>query len=712
MSKAAVEHLFTGATGDISVYDKTKTMLGSLFRQNTGPLDSDKWVGPAPIALARPMEQSTAIPSGLVHAISWSSNVDWLFLGDLATAASTRRINMFTYNRVTGTLAWQGFVTMNFVTNTGNKTIRGLRAFLTRHTSGTVGVSGGVNVAGDGSTTFLSDGIAAGARIGFGTQDPTQVTTWYDIASITSNSVLTLGQGSPDVTAGTQYVIEELRVAVSLTNATPANGGLFLIKGLNQSVFQTIGTNIAEAAAADNIRAIYWLADAATVTDTVSAGLADDDFFSLSTHYVYTIDGSTTAKIYKYNVRAVLTGLASGKSTSAFVLVTNASGTLTGTLAAVGNGRVCTLNHGVASGVKSLFFVTGTRVYRAAITGITSGNPNFISDNMVEIPPGSVNTYAASGALSQVDYSPMLDRLVVMTTGASGNRSYVTQYNTASLAFDHVILAETRQLDQSTADSRVTPIPGIDASPLFVWTLNGIFYLVRNSSTAALNQLYAVPMGVDWTYSAATMQRVITPEIQTPNATKFYRAVVTESEYLGSDFAVITTEPVRLSVRTSGINDNSGSWTVVDRSGIISGIAASSSVQFMLEFRMLGFQCLPARVYAVTAVYEDSSTDSHFQPSVKWSDASTKKFAWRLSSAFGGTVPTLRIRLYDAVSGSGPLVDDTTVVNAGTWEKSTDDGATWGNCTTADKANEITYVRYTPAALADNIKVRALLTQN
>ena len=711
MSKSAMEHLFTGTTGDISVYDKTKTLLGSLFRQNTGPLDSDKWVGPAPIAVARPMEQSTAIPSGPVHAISWSSNIDWLFFGDLATAAATRRISMFTYNRATGTLAWQGFITMNFVTNTGNKTVRGLRAFLTRHTTGTVGVSTGTAVAGSG-TNFSSDGIAAGARIGFGTTDPAQVSVWYDIASITSNTVLTLGQSSPDVTAGTPYVIEELRVAVSLTNATPANGGLFLVKGLNPSVFQTIGTNIAEAATTDNLRAIYWLADAATVTDTVSAGLADDDFVDNATHYVYSLDGSTTAKIYKYNVRAALASLLSGKSVSAFVLATAVSSTLTGTLAAVGNGRVCTLSHGVASGVKSLFFVTGTRVYRVAVSGITSGNATFISDNMVEIPPGSVNTYAASGAMSQVDYSPMLDRLVVMTTGASGNRSYVTQYNTASLAFDHVILAETRQLDQSTADGRITPIPGIDASPLFVWTLNGIFYFVRNAITAALNQVYAVPMGVDWTYSATTTQRVITPEMQTPNATKLYRAVVTEAEYLGSDFAITTTEPVRLSVRTSGISDNSGSWTVVDRSGIISGLAASSSIQFMLEFRMLGFQCLPARVYAITAVYEDAYTDSHFQPSVKWSDASTKKFAWRLSSAFGGTVPTLRIRLYDAVSGSGPLVDDTTVANAGTWEKSTDDGATWGSYTTADKTNETTYVRYTPSSLADNIKVRALLTQN
>ena len=114
----------------------------------------------------------------------------------------------------------------------------------------------------------------------------------------------------------------------------------------------------------------------------------------------------------------------------------------------------------------------------------------------------------------------------------------------------------------------------------------------------------------------------------------------------------------------------------------------------------------------MSTLYEDLTTDSHYQPSVAQSSTANKRFAWRFSTAFGSTVPTLRLRLYDAVSG-GTLLDDTTVAAAsGTWEKSTDGGSNWTAYNTTDKGNDTTYIRYTPTSLGDNIKVRALLTQN
>ena len=77
--------------------------------------------------------------------------------------------------------------------------------------------------------------------------------------------------------------------------------------------------------------------------------------------------------------------------------------------------------------------------------------------------------------------------------------------------------------------------------------------------------------------------------------------------------------------------------------------------------------------------------------------------------AFSSAVPTLRIRLYNAISGQ-LLVDDYTTGTGGTWEKTTD-GTTWGSYNTTDKGNETTYIRYTPLSLYDNIKIRAVLTQ-
>jgi hypothetical protein len=111
---------------------------------------------------------------------------------------------------------------------------------------------------------------------------------------------------------------------------------------------------------------------------------------------------------------------------------------------------------------------------------------------------------------------------------------------------------------------------------------------------------------------------------------------------------------------------------------------------------------------SLAVLYDDFSTDSHYQPSSGKTVEASKQFAWRFSTAFGTTVPTLRIRLYDAVTG-GLLLDDKTTTPAGTWEKATD-GTTFGAYNTTDKANETTYIRYTPATLPDNTKVRSLLT--
>ena len=114
---------------------------------------------------------------------------------------------------------------------------------------------------------------------------------------------------------------------------------------------------------------------------------------------------------------------------------------------------------------------------------------------------------------------------------------------------------------------------------------------------------------------------------------------------------------------------------------------------------------------SLTVLYHDDEafTDSHYQPSMSKSDALNDRFAWRFAVAFGSTVPTLRVRLYNAVTGD-LLLDDYTTNSTGTWHKATD-GTTWGAYNTTDKANETTYIRYTPASLYDNIKVRAVLTQ-
>ena len=595
-------------------------------------------------------------------------------------------------------------------------TQRGFRVCYYTHTTGTASASG-TDVTGVG-TQFQAQRIAVGARIGFGTTVPSDVTQWYYISSITNNTSLTLTLSAGTVTSGS-YVIEELRPVIVSTNATVGNGGVFVAKGVNFNDFTPAGTTIAASAAAtDNLKLVYWLKDLATITNTTASGAAIDCNAKLSfdglTHSLYVPDVTTT-KVYAYNLRAADT-VASGimTLTASNIIVTGAQA-FTGTLAQVNNGIVKTVSHGPGNGIKSLYFVTSTRIYRAAISNITAGNITWQSEARTEVPPGSINTIAATSNLSQMDYDSLSDRFIIESTNLASLRSYYTKYPTNSGdSLEYVFLNDFRMLDGSTADSNSTSIPyNTLSSACFTTCINGIMHLARiGAGSIGQHALFAIPVAAHWDFTSSTSQVAISPSISTPNNNKFSRFLPSFVGNLGSGSFPITLNAIRSFYRTSGISDNTGAWTAIDSSGDLSSLTGTSNIQFKFEFQTLG-QCygIPARLTSFNVIYEDLSTDSHYQPSSSFSNSTNKQFAWRFSTAFNTTVPALRVRLYNAVSG-GLLVDDNTASATGTFEKSTDDGSNWVTWTNADKGNDTTYLRYTPSSLADNIKVRALLTLN
>jgi hypothetical protein len=708
MAKKAVELVFDGntATTPYTSYDSTKINLGALIQQD----GTNNFAGPMPMTLGRPMEQSTAIASQYPHVIAWSSDIYWIFLADLTTAGATRRVALYTFTKSTNTLAWKGFITLTYPTATAH-TIRGMR--VTRHTysTGTVSASG-TAVTGSG-TAWQTNRYAVGARIGFGSTDPTQISTWYTISAIGSDTSITLSSSAGTVAGGTAFVIEELRVYTSTTNATAANGGLFVAKGINVGDFQTGGTTIAAATTTDNIKAVYWLADATTVLNTAACGLCLAETKTDTSHDIYVInqDAATTPRVYKYNGRAALSGLASGKSTSAFTLRTGLV-TVSGTVSQTNGSRIATTAHGPGAGVSCIYFSTTTRICRAKLTDIIDASTVWVSDCMVELPTGSTSTFAATSGITSLEYAGSIDRFIIFT-GAT--RHYVTRYNAAASAtFDHVMLSNNFQIDQSLADSGLTPYPAVSAG-FSGWLEDGIAVFCRTGTTAQTNMMYIFPLGADWTYaaglSAATQNRLITPALDVSDSTKFYRAYTNHAQYLGSVNLGLQPEPFRMYYRTNGITDDTGDWELIADTGDLTELDGASQIQFMFEFRMIGPFCIPARLYSVTVVYEDSSNDSHYQPSVANSSTSANRFAWRFATAFGGTVPTLTVKIYDAVTGALLLTDTTTAQASGTFEKSTNDGSSWGSYNTTDKGNETTYIRYTPTSFGTNIKARALITQ-
>jgi hypothetical protein len=707
MAKLATEVFFTGSTTSISSYDSTKTNLGPLINQYTGVNATDKFAGPEIIAMARPMEASTSITGGFVSVIPYSTNIDWVFMAEGSAAAATRRIIVYEFDKTQKVFTWKGFITLTYPTATTH-TVRGFQMTRDLYTVGTVAVSG-TSVTGTGSA-WLSSSLSVGSRIGFGTTDPTAVTTWYEISAIGSGTTITLTGTAGTITAGTSYVIEDMRCYTTTTNATVTNGGLFVTKGLRYELFSNSGTIIPAATTVDNIRAVYWLSDAATQTMTVGAGFAIDAMSSWTNQvcYIINMNAVTTPSIYVYNVRAALT-LAAGKDNTTNTIKTGIQTTV-GNVSQVNNGILATLSHGPGSGTKCIYFATTTRIYRVALAGITAASVSFLSDAMLETPPGSTTTYAASGNMTNVVYASSIDRLVVFTIETSGQRNYVTKYNTTSNQFDHIFLIDDKNQDQSAADAGSTMFPSIAATQMTGIDVSGRFYLVRLATTISLNQLYTIPIGAHWTYASTTNNMLITPAISTTSASKLYRVYVNEIQKLGTDAFTLTPEVFKLYVRTSGISDNSGAWTAVTDDGGLTSISPSTQIQFMMQFNTIGRFCFPARILSVALLYEDSTTDSHYFPSVANSSISSNVFAFRQAATWGGTIPNLRIRLFNASTGVALIDDNVTSSAFGIWQYSNNSGGTWNTwSSTADVVGN--YIRYTANSLPGSISVRALLTQ-
>ncbi len=808
MSLRATEHVFDGDTTLISSYDSTKTNLGTLMIQKSGPNPEDNFVGPSPIAIARPMEESTAVAMMYPHVLTYDSTTDWVFLLENSVTAA-KRIFLYEYNKTTATYTRNGFITAT--TPSATNVSRGFRALRYLHTTGTVAVAapvsfyalgtsvalaatgvvtgigttftvgmvgkmigfGSTNVAeincwypittftsttsitvsgasnaiaasanyviascvltGSG-TQFTTDLIAAGTnatavaggggpRIGFGSTDPTQITQWYQIGSIASNTSLELNTSPGVIAAGTAYVIEELRFAIVTTNTTTTNGGVFLLKGASFLDFTTAGTTFPSiASAVDNQRGVYWLCDAGAgaVTNTAASGCAIEPEIDKQTHFLYVLNGTntTTARFFKYNLRANNTVAAGKMQLAGANIVITGNFTVTGTIPnqPANNSVLATMSHGPQSGVACIYFVTLTRLYCAPTAGITAGSITFIDAAQArqEIPPGGIATIPSSGAMMNIQNIDSIDRFIVTTFATGGAyRQYLTRYpSTDTTPFDHVFGIDDKQQDQSFLSSQGVVHFNTGSQLLSVDSNNGVVHISRNGATAALNQLYAIPLGAHWTYASTASQRVITPSIDTTGCIKFDQVIVVNEKYLGSGELRLPTEPFRTYYRTSNIGVNAtSSWVLLGEDGDLSAVTPASAIQFMFEFFIAGMTCLPARIMKVIVTYEDGSTDSHYQMSSTNSDITNERFAWRFAYPFGGTVPTLSVELFNAETGASILTDDTATPASGTWHKSIDGGSNWIAYDADDRANDITYIRYTPTNLTDDIIVRAVLTQ-
>lgn len=718
MSRLSIEQLATTPSTlnylSESAYDYTKWNLGKGIIYNNGGTAVDKYFAPQFNAI-HPMEESTPFAIAYSYVVNFSSTIDYVFgVENSVGATATRRIGLWSVNKKTGSVSWNGFITMTLATATAH-TVRGFKIDRKQETTGTVAVVG-TAVTGV-LTQFATNKVAVGARIGFGSTDPAQITTWYRIATRTSDTALVLGTSAPTLGAGTAYVIEEYRPVYLASNATTTNGGIHYGKGISIEDFTSGGTTIALAVSTDDLKAMYWIKDAAVQTNIVPAGMALDFASATPTSlqtYVIDLVSAGNYKFFRYNLRTALT-VATGASVSAWLLATG-NNPITGTGSQNANLSIATASHGTGSGVKSLYMVTTTRIYRVPVTQITTTSTTVFSapsDNIVETPTGGTSTFVATSVLSTIEYIADADTFIIGTTHATSLFSYVSQYVSSGQQLQKIWGRDYKYLEQSLKDGNH---PTIFSNQITAMAYHGsgssnLIYATKQGTTVSTNHIYVMAFGADWDYASASSGRLISPQITTANALKFYRGILNTVRYLGSTALGKTTEPLRLYARTANITtDATTGWIVLDETNDLSAFAGASSIQFAVEFKTIGESCLPARVLGVNLSYEDNTTDSHYAVSVAKSSLASKIFAFWFKTAFGSTVPTLTIRLYDADTSGLLLTDNTATPTLGTFEKTTD-GTSWTAYNTTDRANATTWIRYTPTSLADNIKVSAYLTQ-
>lgn len=657
----------------------------------------------------RPLEESTGFAVSQIASYNLNSTINYIFgVESSTTASNTRRIHLWSSYRKTGTRAWLGFITLTLATATAH-TVRDFKIDVKNESTGTVAVSG-TTVTGT-STQFATNKVAVGARIGFGSTNPANITTWYRITARGSDTSLTLNVTPGTITAGTSYVIQEFRPIYIGTNATTTNGGIHYAKGVSLEDFTPVGTTIPLATTTDDIKAVYWLKDASTQTNIVAAGCGCDfDNATPTTLNAYVLDlvSAGNYKVYKYNLRAALT-VASGASVSAFVLATG-NNAITGTGSQNANCVFAVAGHGNGNGIPSLYFVSTTRFMRAAAANIVAASTTWIDNVVVELPPGGSSTFTATGALSTVEYAETIDSFIVGTTHTGGVFSYVTKFVNSGTVFDKNFGRDFKYHEQSAKDSD-HPTVFNNSSTSFSYTTAGgnRIFACKQGTTALLNQIYVLPFGCDWDFAATTQGRLISPEINIANVTKFYRIFVNHVDYVGSSVLGKSVEAYRVYARTANIQtDESTGWTLINSANDLSSFV-STTIQFAIEFKTIGEICRPSNILGINIEYEDNTTVSQYALSVGKSDLVNKRFAFWFKTAFGGTVPNLRISLYNASTGGLLVTDTTTAAANGTWEKTTD-GTTWTAYNTTDRGNATTWIRFTPTSIADNIQVEAYLT--
>ena len=106
------------------------------------------------------------------------------------------------------------------------------------------------------------------------------------------------------------------------------------------------------------------------------------------------------------------------------------------------------------------------------------------------------------------------------------------------------------------------------------------------AAAAAAQQLLLFEAGAQGGY-------VITQAISTPNATSFQRVYTSEVRGGSGSYGK---ERYDIFYRTTGISDNSGTWTKINDEATLYNVVAATSIQFKIVFDILNWTGIPPEI--------------------------------------------------------------------------------------------------------------------
>lgn len=709
-------------TGSTTSYNTSSLLLGNLIRK----VDDGEYtyVRPSKITPNRIFDYyGVAFQS--IQAISYSSDTDYVLGLVNPSSQTTFTANLAKYNKTKEEWTNCGRIFVTALTGSvATRTPSGIDGKLYRYTSGSVQVNG-FNVTGSG-TNWGTDRIFQGARIGFGTTSSANVTEWYEVSNVPTNTNLTINsRNSLSFPPGTPYIIEELKIAITFynTNAiSPQFGGTLLIQGINEDVFSLPGTTIipygglsGTGSFTDRTRGFVRLAEAQNsiyqgpgpvcFNRNVNTTSSLNDL--LYVFNAFSIGSFPAIHLLTFNLGTPITSISTGSSFTQFDRQLVSGSIATGF---ANTGRSCffaNLKHGPGSGSTDLYLPTAGRLLRMKASDFRSGSLTVGTDVWVEVPPmGPINILPVQSAFTT--YIPSIDRFIMAGTP----NSFMFKYNTNLEENERRVLTTSNMINTTATK----PYPNFiystaDTVPLITCD-NDTLYMAIGSTTTSRFVWINLPVACDYKYAPQSKQWAVFPKLNTPSNKKFKRAFVKfDQDQVAPENLGYPSERVFIYYRTSGISDDTGTWTLLQKGGDMSDIVPSEEIQLAVAWDVLGSFALYPRVYGITLVYENDSQISQYVPSIALTSVPNRAFVWRQAQLFTTpNIPTLRIRLYNSETENLILEDTSTAQSQGTFQYSTDNGVTW-NAWNASQNVVGNYIKYTANALPANTLVNAIITE-